>query len=68
MTVLLTHPLVKALWGSLLLAFVGQMLFDHPGALFPRVCLGIVVTGAYVVALACACVLLWDIVRYTPGG
>jgi hypothetical protein len=70
MTGLLTHPLVKAVWGSLLLAFVGQLLFAQPGPWLNRLYIGLIVTLAYLVALASASTYLWEVLHtpHTPGG
>jgi len=69
MIALLTHPLVKTIWGCLLLAFVSQLLFAQPGPWLTRLCLGVLGTAAYLVALACEGALLWEVLRapQTPG-
>ena len=70
MTALLTHPLVKVIWASLLLALVGEIRFAQPAPWLTHLTLGIVTTAAWFVALASAGVLLVEVVRarQQPGG
>ena len=70
MTALLSHPLVKAIWGSLLLALVGEIRFAQPAPWLTKLTLGLGVTAAWFVALASAGVLLVEVLRARkqPGG
>jgi hypothetical protein len=70
MTAVLSHPRVKALVGSLVLALVGELRFAQPGPWLHRLTVGVIVTLAYGVALACEGALLWEVwrARQQPGG